>query len=141
MSELPRWTVSEEVRAFYEAVPYPAPLNSLDEHRDLYRNPDRRRVQFHLLWPAEPMRGGQQILVAGCGTSQAPRYALREPDARITAIDISETSLRHTRDLKRKYDLENLDLHHLPIERVLELGRTFDHIVCTGVLHLSLIHI
>ncbi len=135
MSELPRWTVSEEVRAFYEAVPYPAPLTSLDEHRDLYSNPDRRRVQFHLLWPAEPMRGGQQILVAGCGTSQAARYALREPDARITAIDISETSLRHTRDLKRKYDLENLDLHHLPIERVQELGRTFDHIVCTGVLH------
>ena len=131
----PRSAVSEEVHAFYETVPYPAPLTSLDEHRDLYRNPDRRRALFHLLWPAEPMRGGQEILVAGCGTSQAARYALREPDARIIAIDISETSLRHTRDLQRKYDLENLDLHQLPIERVQELGRTFDHIVCTGVLH------
>ncbi len=26
---------------------------------------------FILLWPAEPLRGGQEILVAGCGTSQA----------------------------------------------------------------------
>ena len=133
--EAPHPAVSEEVHAFYEARPYPAPLTSLDEHRDLYRNPDRRRALFHLLWPAEPMRRGQEILVAGCGTSQAARYALREPDARVTAIDISETSLRYTRDLQRKYDLENLDLHRLPIESVQELGRTFDHIVCTGVLH------
>jgi 2-polyprenyl-3-methyl-5-hydroxy-6-metoxy-1,4-benzoquinol methylase len=126
---------SEEVHAFYETRPYPAPLTSLDEHRDLYRNPDRRRALFHLLWPGAPMRGGQEILVAGCGTSQAARYALREPDARITAIDISETSLQHTRDLQRKYDLQNLDLQQLRIESVEKLGRTFDHIVCTGVLH------
>ena len=126
---------SEEVRDFYERRPYPAPFTSLDEHRDLYRNPDRRRAMFHLLWPTEPLRGNQEILVAGCGTSQAARYALREPDARITAIDVSETSLRYTRDLQQKYGLENLDLHQLPIERVQELGCTFDQVVCTGVLH------
>jgi SAM-dependent methyltransferase len=131
----PRRGGSEEVRAFYETMPYPAPLTSLDEHRDLYSNPDRRRALFHLLWPTEPMCGSQTILVAGCGTSQAARYALREPDARITAIDISETSLRYTHDLQRKYDLANLDLHRLSIESVRELGRTFDQVVCTGVLH------
>ena len=58
-----------------------------------------------------------------------------EPEARITAIDISKTSLRHTGTLQRKYDLENLELLQLPIERVQELGRSFDLIVCTGVLH------
>ena len=91
-------TVAEEVRSFYERMPYPAPLTSLDEHRDLYKDPDRRRVHYLLMWPTEPLRGTPEILVAGCGTSQAARYALREPDARITAIDISETSLRHTRE-------------------------------------------
>ena len=126
---------SEEVRDFYERMPYPAPLTSLDEHRDLYKNPDRRRAEFHLMWPAKQPRGNQEILVAGCGTSQAARYALREPDARITAIDVSDTSLRHTRDLQRKYNLENLELHQLPIERVREIGRSFDLVVCTGVLH------
>ena len=126
---------SEEVHQFYERRPYPAPLNSLHEHRELYENPDRRRVQFHLMWPTEQPRGDLEILVAGCGTSQAARYALREPDARITAIDISETSLRHTRELKQKYHLDNLELYQLPIENVGELGRTFDQIVCTGVLH------
>jgi SAM-dependent methyltransferase len=122
---------SEEVRDFYERMPYPAPRTSLDESGD----PDHRRARFHLIWPAEQPRGNQEILVAGCGTSQAARYALRELDARITAIDISETSLRHTRDLQRKYKLENLELHQLPIERIQELGRSFDLIVCTGVLH------
>jgi len=128
-------TVAEEVRSFYERMPYPAPLTSLDQHRDLYKNQDRRRVHYHLMWPTEPLRGNQEILVAGCGTSQAARYALREPDARVTAIDVSETSLRYTRELQRKYHLENLELHNLSIENVTELGRTFDHVVCTGVLH------
>jgi 2-polyprenyl-3-methyl-5-hydroxy-6-metoxy-1,4-benzoquinol methylase len=116
-------------------MPYPAPLTSLDEYRGLHENPGRRRALFHLMWPAGQPRASQQILVAGCGTSQAARYALSEPDARITAIDISETSLRHTRELQQKYNLENIELHQLPIERVQDLGRSFDQIVCTGVLH------
>jgi SAM-dependent methyltransferase len=126
---------SLEVRSFYERMPYPAPLKSLDEHRDLYKNPDRRRAQFHLLWPGDPLRGKLETLIAGCGTSQAARYALREPDARVTAIDISEMSLRYTRDLQKKYDLQNLEIHQLSIEDVGDLGRTFDQVVCTGVLH------
>lgn len=125
----------EEVRDFYEKMPYPAPVDNLDRDRDLHANPQRRRAQFHLTWPTERPRANQEILVAGCGTSQAARYALREPDARVTAIDISDTSLRHTRDLRRKYNLENLELHQLPIERVREIGRSFDLVVCTGVLH------
>ena len=126
---------SEEVRDFYERMPYPAPLTNLDEHLDLYKNPLRRRAEFHLIWPDQRPRENQEILIAGCGTSQAAKYALREPDARITAIDVSDASLRHTRDLQRKHNLENLELHKLPIESVSELGRSFDLVVCTGVLH------
>src|SRR5215472_5890816 len=126
---------ADAVRTFYENHPYPAPLRDLDRHRELYRNPDRRRALSLLLWPTEKQRPDRKILVAGCGTSQAATYALREPEARVTAIDISETSLRHTRDLQQKYGLRNLDLHRLAIEQVEELGQTFDQIVCTGVLH------
>ena len=126
---------TEEVRDFYERMPYPLPLTSLDEHRELYKNPDRRRAMSHLIWPEKQPGENRDILIAGCGTSQAASYALREPDARITAIDISDTSLRHTRDLQRKYNLKNLDLHLLAIERVREMGRSYDLVVCTGVLH------
>jgi len=123
------------VRDFYETHPYPKPLRNLDRHRELYRNPDRRRAQTLLLWPSEKLRPNRKILVAGCGTSQGALYALREPDAHVTAIDISEISLRHTRELQHQYGLRNLELHRLAIEEVGELGRVFDQIVCTGVLH------
>jgi SAM-dependent methyltransferase len=126
---------SEAVRVFYEAHPYPAPVDSLDRRLDRYRDPRRRRAQSLLLWPLEKPRADRTILVAGCGTSQAARHALMEPDARVTAIDISETSLRYTRDLQQKHGLRNLRLHRLAIERIGELGETFDQIVCTGVLH------
>src|SRR5579872_4789404 len=104
-------------------MPYPAPVASLDRERELYANPARRRAHFHLVWPTERPAADLEILVAGCGTSQAARYALREPDAHITAIDISETSLGHTRDLQRKHKLKNIELRRLPIERVQEIDR------------------
>jgi SAM-dependent methyltransferase len=87
------------------------------------------------MWPDQLPRENQEILIAGCGTSQAARHAAREPHARITAIDVSDASLRHTRDLQRKHNLQNLELHKLPMESVSELGRSFDLVVCTGVLH------
>ena len=43
--------------------------------------------------------------------------------------------MRHTEDLRRKHNLTNLEVHQLPIDRVGDLGMTFDEIVCTGVLH------
>ena len=125
----------DAIRAFYESHPYPAPINSLEQRLDRYRDPQRRRAQSLLLWPLEKPRPDRSILVAGCGTSQAARHALMEPDARVVAIDVSETSLRHTRDLQQKHDIRNLQLHQLAIERIAELGETFDQIVCTGVLH------
>jgi SAM-dependent methyltransferase len=126
---------SEAVRDFYERLPYPAPLNSLDDYVQMPAKAERRRALFHRMWPTKRPSANQQILIAGCGTSQAARYALSEPDARVTAIDISAASLRHTSVLQRRYDLDNLELHQLSIERIQELGRTFDLIVCTGVLH------
>ncbi len=53
----------------------------------------------------------------------------------MTGIDFSATSVRHTVALKRKYHLDNLEVHQLAVERVSELGSSFDQIVCTGVLH------
>ena len=126
---------SEEVRAFYERQPYPAPITDLNGYRERWANVERRRSTFHLLWPTERYRDDPEVLVAGCGTSQAARHAMRQPAARVTGIDVSESSLRHTRELQRKYGIDNLELHQLPLERIETLGRRFDKIVCTGVLH------
>lgn len=73
--------------------------------------------------------------MAGCGTSQAARHAMRHPEAHVVGIDTSPSSIAHTRRLAERHGLDNLELRHLPIERVHELDQQFDHIVCTGVLH------
>ena len=124
-----------EVRAFYEQHPYPAPAKDLEGYREGWQQGERRRAGFHLLSPIQRYRNDLEVLVAGCGTSQAARHAMREPASQVTAIDVSESSLQHTRELQLKYGIENLELHQLNLEQVDSLGRKFDKIVCTGVLH------
>jgi SAM-dependent methyltransferase len=127
--------VAEEVRDFYDRYPYPRPVENLDQYRLLWQDRNRRRADYHLYWPAQPFREDQSILIAGCGTSQAAKHALRWPAAQVTGIDFSATSVRYTQALKRKHSLNNLQVFQLPIERVNELEMSFDQIVCTGVLH------
>lgn len=126
---------ADPMRDFYDRHPYPPPTTDLERYRRQWQDPQRRRADYHLLWPRHPYREEQTILVAGCGTSQAAKYAIRRAAARVTGIDISGAGLDHTRRLQRRHGLTNLELHELPIERVHELGRSFDRIVCTGVLH------
>jgi SAM-dependent methyltransferase len=126
--------IARKVSAFYERHPYPPPLDSLERHRTRW-NDERRRVDARLFWPDVPYRDDRSILVAGCGTSQAAKYALAWPRAKVVGIDVSTTSIQRTEKLKQKYQLENLEVRELPVERAGELGRRFEHVVCTGVLH------
>jgi len=120
---------------FYTRHPYPPPVANLDRARDEWQDPNRHRAEHHLLWPGTPYRADLDILVAGCGTWQAAKYALCRPAARVVGIDVSTKSIEHTEKLKKQYGLANLDVRQLPIERIDELAQEFDLIVCTGVLH------
>lgn len=88
-----------------------------------------------LFWPDRPAPAGMEILVAGCGTNQAAVFALNNPGASVVGIDVSSTSLGHHEYLRGKHRLSNLELPRLPIEDAGTLGRTFDLVVSTGVLH------
>jgi len=127
--------IADEVQAFYDRRPYPPPVKDLNGYGRSWQDPNRCRADYHLFWPAKPYQDQQKILVAGCGTAQAARHALRRPAARVTGIDVSATSIRHTEALKRQYHLNNLELHQLPIERSQELEQKYDQVICTGVLH------
>jgi SAM-dependent methyltransferase len=126
--------VAEEVRTFYEGYPYPPPVDDLEKYR-LWQDPKKRRAEYHLFHPSKSFDEDLSILVAGCGTSQAAKLAMRWPQARVLGIDFSETSVRCTEELKQKYRLDNLQVRQLAIERARELDTHFDQIVCTGVLH------
>jgi SAM-dependent methyltransferase len=126
--------IAARVGSFYERHPYPPPVDDLDAYRDVWDD-KRRRADSHLFWPAEAYRDDRSILVAGCGTTQAAHYALRWPRAQVVGIDVSAKSIAFTQGLKKKYGLDNLEVRQLPVERAAELGRGFEHVVCTGVLH------
>jgi SAM-dependent methyltransferase len=128
--------IAERVRRFYETHPYPRPVEGLDDYRSAWEDEGRRRAMHHLVWPGVPFESpGRRVLVAGCGTAQGARYALRDPGHEVLGIDVSEASLEATRTLKERYGLDNLELARLPIEDAGELEREFDLVVCTGVLH------
>ncbi|WP_292974817.1 class I SAM-dependent methyltransferase [Mycobacterium sp.] len=88
-----------------------------------------------VLWPDRDYRPDLDILIGGCGTNQAAVFAFNNPGANVVAVDISQPSLDHQQYLKDRHGLHNLRLHLLPIEEVSTLGRQFDLVVSTGVLH------
>lgn len=124
----------DPVEAFYERHPYPPPA-SAGRPPPRLPTPEAVRAEHHRIWPGRPVGSIRSVLVAGCGTAQAVRHALRRPAARIVGIDVSATSLHHTRALADRLGVTNLTLHRLPLEDVGGLGERFDHVVCTGVLH------
>lgn len=128
-------TSVDPIAEFYTRHPYPPPVDNLDRARAEWRDPTRARAEYHLFWPQKPFRLDLDILVAGCGTWQAAKYAVCRPEARVVGIDVSPASLEHTRRLIAKYGLTNLETHHLSVEAVETLDHRFDLIVCTGVLH------
>ena len=126
---------TDPIRDFYTNHPYPPPVDNLERAREMWRDENLNRAEFHLLWPHKEYRPEVDVLIAGCGTWQAAKYALLHPAARVVAVDVSPTSLEHTEALKRKYELTNLDTRQLAIENVHHLDQQFDFIICTGVLH------
>jgi SAM-dependent methyltransferase len=127
--------ITDPVSEFYTNHPYPPPLENLDRAWNLWQDENVHRSEFHRLWPDKEFRADLNVLVAGCGTWQAAKFALCHPGASVVGIDLSATSLKHTEALKQKYDLTNLEARQLSIENVGDLDQQFDLIVCTGVLH------
>jgi SAM-dependent methyltransferase len=122
--------ISEAVAAQYNRYPYPPQ----DEGWDRTEAGDPL-VHSPLLWPEGRPRKELNILIAGCGTYQAARFARRNPASRVLGIDFSESSIAYQSALKERYGLKNLDLRLFDLKRVHELNESFDLIVSTGVLH------
>lgn len=132
MSPDPR---ADVVTRQYERWSYPEPIADLPgwlEHHWEWFDPSHAH---RILWPDRGYRPNLDVLVAGCGTNQAAAIAYTNPAARVVGIDVSAPSLHHHEVLRDRFGLRNLELHRLPIEEVGSLGRDFDLIVSTGVLH------
>ena len=127
--------LDDAVSRQYERWVYPQPIADLPAWLDgnwQWFDPSHAQP---VLWPDREPRHELDILIAGCGANQAATLAFTNPQARVVGIDVSESSLAHQHHLKDAYSLGNLELHLLPIEQAGELGRDFDLIISTGVLH------
>jgi len=119
----------------YQKWQYPEPIQNLEFWlRDNWQWYDPSHAH-RILWPDRPYQPDMDILIAGCGTNQAAVFAYTNRSAKVVAVDVSQPSLDHTRFLKDKYSLKNLETHLLPIEDLPSLGKDFDLVVSTGVLH------
>lgn len=108
---------SQAVQAMYEENPYPR-WHSVDLPGLTY--PDVK-----LDW-----------LTAGCGTGRPlTQLAIAFPNAAITAVDLSRTSLAYAIRKTREHGLTQIDFRHGDILDVSRLGRQFDFIESSGVLH------
>lgn len=126
---------NDVVASQYERWRYPEPILDLPawlaDHWQWF-DPSHAHGLF---WPDRTCPDELELLVAGCGTNQGAVIAYTNPGSHVVAMDVSESSLAHHRLLKERYGLSNLELHHLPIEEADTLHRTFDLVICTGVLH------
>ena len=124
----------------YEKWVYPEPINDLAEYRAKGSTDATSVRMVHLMyWPdgsyLKRYDKKLNILIAGCGTNAAARFAYEHPKSNIVGIDLSASSLKHEEFLKKKHNLVNLTLHQMRIEAVAELGQEFDFIESSGVLH------
>jgi SAM-dependent methyltransferase len=126
---------SDVVSRQYDRWQYPPPIDDLEAYSKSNWEWFDPFWAHRVLWPDRGYRPDLDILIAGCGANQAAVFAFTNRAANVVAIDVSQSALDHQRYLKDKHGLDNLELHLLPIEEVSALGRDFDLIVSTGVLH------
>lgn len=88
--------MADPVQTHYQSYPYPFyPLIASVRRRDTYAlNLDALWARFNRMLPPPE---AQKILIAGCGTFAPYPWAVANPDVPITALDLSELSLRRAR--------------------------------------------
>jgi tetratricopeptide (TPR) repeat protein/SAM-dependent methyltransferase len=139
--DIPRLTpiedsVSRLVRRQYEENPYPRWVRAAPIDDPVAFDVSLR--QRHPLARFTPLGHGRHldVLIAGCGTGQhALETAQRYLGARVLAVDLSLSSLCYAKRKTEELGLTNITYAQADILRLGNLGRDFDLIESSGVLH------
>jgi SAM-dependent methyltransferase len=130
--------VSLLVRQQYEENPYPRWAKSASPTKATTIN-QRLRQLFPFSGFRDLAQGdgaATDVLVAGCGTGQQLiDLARRTAGVRILAIDLSLASLSYAKRKTNEAGLYGIEYGHADILRLGAVGRRFDMIDCSGVLH------
>jgi ubiquinone/menaquinone biosynthesis C-methylase UbiE len=109
------------------------------DYRENLRLQDQASTLIELLHSDTSYPAGSRVLEAGCGVgAQTVTLAKNSPDALITSVDISETSLAEARRKAAAAGLTNIYFEQADIFRLPYVEDSFDHIfVCFVLEHLS----
>jgi SAM-dependent methyltransferase len=115
--------VSRAVRQQYEESPYPRWVKAGPPGQPIILN-DR------------PPEQAFDALFAGCGTGLSTvEFARQTPRARVLAIDLSIASLCYARRMVQNYRVTNVEFGQADITKLGTIGREFDYVDASGVLH------
>lgn len=131
-----RDTVSREVRHQYEENPYPRWITPAPTPCPTsLQTALRQRFPRMDMTPA-PSGNRLDVLVAGCGTGQhSIETARRYSGAQVLAVDLSLASLGYAQRKTEECGLDNLEYAQADILGLGTMGRRFDLIESSGVLH------
>ena len=125
--------VSVAVRGQYEESPYPRWIELGEPVREPIAELLVRQYPHHT---AASAPSNNNTLVAGCGSGRhALLVALRDPQARVVAIDLSRASLAYAMRKAKQLNIKNVEFRHLDILDAGCLGEQFGVIESFGVLH------
>jgi SAM-dependent methyltransferase len=115
--------VSNAVRQQYEESPYPRWVKAGPPGQPIILN-------------HRPPEQAFDALFAGCGTGLSTvEFARQTPRARVLAIDLSLASLCYAQRMARSYGLTNIEFGQADITKLGTIGREFDYVDASGVLH------
>jgi Tfp pilus assembly protein PilF/SAM-dependent methyltransferase len=127
--------VSRLVRNQYEESPYPRWV----------RMPPAEKAStitgyLRQKFPAAILQRGSggetaEFLSAGCGTGQLPLAIAQGVKARVLAIDLSLASLGYAKRKAHEFGLTAIEFAQADLLELGAVGRSFDVVECSGVLH------
>ena len=128
--------VSLAVQSQYEENPYPRWVR-------LQKDSSKKSLNTYIQskFPLSPFRRlvddrNPEILIAGCGTGQHSIGTSQQyKGARILAVDLSMSSLAYAKRKTTELDIEFIEYAQADLLKLASLGRTFDVIESSGVLH------
>jgi 2-polyprenyl-3-methyl-5-hydroxy-6-metoxy-1,4-benzoquinol methylase len=128
--------VSLRVRQQYEENPYPRWVYAAGNVEPLALDDYLRNAMPGAAFDALAAHDAPEVLVAGCGTGSLPiELARKLAGARVLAIDLSLASLAYAKRKTPADIVSRLDYAQADILKLGDLGRSFDVIDASGVLH------
>jgi len=128
-------SVSIKVKNHYEENPYPRWSVSLLPQKcsfieEVINNDLQNKTLENNLYSET-----SELLIARCGTGKQVVDATRYGNLKITAVDLSVSSLTYGMRKCNEFGINNVQFIHSDILNLIDLNKKFDVIECSGVIH------